>query len=407
MKKIYLIITLSAAAFVSCDSVEKVNYGPIHEIPLADNIELAVGEASVNDGMNAFAFDFLNAVADAETDAGKNITVSPLSASLALAILANTADDVATEKVAGLLGFDDLATLNTTANKLMRYLPSKKAGARLELANSVWYNNKYAVRQDYVDNLARTFYSEVNGADFDDFTTLSLVNGWCNDKTHGMIPSIMDEISRDRYFMLINALYFSGEWKSPFDKTQTSDAVFHGVGKTGTVRMMHSASKAAYHESDIAEAASLEFKGDTRFMAVLPKAGNTAEDMAKTFSLADYRSLMYDANVSLKLDIPRFMTSGKYENMMDVMVKMGLPSSVYAERMGIECDVLLKSIQKCALEIDEDGARLSASTSVSGNPTSPAPAPEVRTLTFNRPFLFVVENTTTGTILMAGVVNTL
>jgi len=410
MKTNYLFIALGIAALVGCDSVEKTNFEPIHEIPLMESIDLTAGEASVNGGMNDFAFNLFNEVAAFELDknAGSNVCISPLSASLALAMLANTGDDNTTAEVAKMLGFEDPATLNTTVNKLIRYLPSKKSGAGLELANAVWYNNIYVAAQSYVDNMARTFYAETAGADFGDPASLEVINGWCNEKSHGMIPSVISELNKNKVFLLINALYFSGKWKEPFDKSATGKRVFVGVGGDSSVDMMHSEGVGDYLENELAEAISLPFDGSTRLVALLPKDGHTASGLARTFTAADFRDLKTDPSVSLLLDLPRFAANSNYdEQLIDILCAMGLSLTTYPDKMGIDMETEIKAIQKNSMKIDEEGAVLSSVTVIEGEVMAPPPSPNVKRLTFNRPFLFFVENTATGTILMAGLINNL
>lgn len=249
MKK-YLFLSVAVFALAACDSDEGGKFGPMHEIPVSNEIDLTIDELSVNQGLNSFAFDFLNEVAlsgDGRDDNG-NLCVSPLSASFALAMLANSADEVIAGQVAGILGAENLPALNSTTNKLLRYMPSRKSGARLELVNSAWYHDDYVVSRTYEDNMAQTFYAEVNGRDFDDPATLGFINGWCNEKSHGMIPRILETLSARQIFILANALYFSGKWNKPFDVSDTRDMEFTGTVSKSIVKMMHSEGKASYME---------------------------------------------------------------------------------------------------------------------------------------------------------------
>ena len=404
------VVVFSLAA---CDSDEGGQFGPMHEIPVSNEIDLTIDEDRVNQGVNSFAFDFLNEVAlsgDGRDD-GANLCVSPLSASFALAMLANSADDKISGQISGILGTEALSTLNSTTNKLLRYMPSRRSGARLELVNSAWYHDDYVVSGTYEDNMARTFYAEVNGRDFDDPATLDFINGWCNEKSHGMIPSILENLSARQIFILANALYFSGKWNKPFEVSDTRDMEFAGTVSKSIVKMMHSERNASYMENDLADAAVMYFDGNTRFVALLPKDGRTAEDLAQSMKHSDFRSLIAKPDVGIILDMPRFRMSNSCERLYDVFVEMGLSDVMTLDKMGLSnvSPEAMFAIQKTAIQLDEKGAELAAVTVIGGDTMAPPPIdePEVKHLIFDRPFLFFVENTVTGTILMAGLVNNL
>lgn len=406
---------LSVVVFslVACDSDEGGKFGPMHEIPVSNEIDLTIDEDRVNQGLNSFAFDFLNEVAlsgDGRDD-GANLCVSPLSASFALAMLANSADDKISGQISGILGTEALSTLNSTTNKLLRYMPSRRSGARLELVNSAWYHDDYVVSETYEDNMERTFYAEVNGRDFDDPATLDFINGWCNEKSHGMIPSILENLSARQIFILANALYFSGKWNKPFEVSDTRDMEFTGTVSKSIVKMMHSERNASYMENDLADAAVMYFDGNTRFVALLPKDGRTAEDLAESMKHSDFRSLIAKPDVGIILDMPRFRMSNSCERLYDIFVEMGLSDVMTLDKMGLSnvSPEAMFAIQKTAIQLDEKGAELAAVTVIGGDTMAPPPIdePEVKHLIFDRPFLFFVENTVTGTILMAGLVNNL
>jgi serpin B len=120
------------------------------------------------------------------------------------------------------------------------------------MANSVWCHSDYVINQAYEENMARIFYAEINGRDFDDPSTLDFINGWCNEKSHGMIPSVIDKFDRRCTFQLINALYYSGQWKKPFKAADTYDSLFKGTKGESSVAMMHTEKAVYYLESDFA-----------------------------------------------------------------------------------------------------------------------------------------------------------
>lgn len=170
---------------------------------------------------------------------------------------------------------------------------------------------------------------------------------------------------------------------------------------------MHSLGFGDYLESDIAEAVSLPFNGCTRFVAILPKDGHQASDVARTISSGDFKKLNIARYTDVKLDIPRFSASSSHPELIEVFEKLGITDSTTPDKMGVNTIKELQAIQKADIRIDEEGATLASASDITGVDIATPPAYETRQLTFNRPFLFFVENTATGTILMAGLINNL
>lgn len=413
MKKTALISITLAMLAAACSNDESGKFGFIHEIPLSTNIEMDIDELKVNSGICNFSFDFLNEMAASGQGRNddNNLCISPLSASLALAMLANTADDATTADINKLLGAENLATLNSTMNKLMRYLPSRGTGTQLELANSAWVHTSYPIAQAYEEALGRTFYAETNSKDFDDPATIDFVNGWCNEKSHGLIPSIINKLDSRNIFMLVNALYLCGKWSEPFDTADTRDMNFTGSDRSVTTAMMHSEEKSYYLESGLAEAAAISFDGDTRFVAMLPKGDVTAENLARTITLADYRALEMPLYTKLILDLPRFSIENNHKSVYNIFTDMGLSDNLTLDKMGHPSlsPEAMKTIQRTSIQLDEKGATMAAVTVIGDDLMAPGPepTPEIKHLTFDRPFLFFVENMKTRTILMAGIINNL
>lgn len=419
MKTRYILIGAALFAMVSCDKnasddpapVQEDRYTIIRDIPATDAIELTAEEQSGLDGKIDFEFDFFNEAVKAglqDSDNG-NIIVSPLSASLALTLMANSCSDNTTAEIVRMLGFKDLGLLNTTANKVMRYLhcPSM-IGGQLGIANSVWYSDRFSVSRDYADRIASVLYSECNKADFQDEATLDLINEWCSEKTNGMIPDFLDGWDPTRIAILLNTIYFNGKWASQFDKDDTRDMDFFGLDGKSTMSMMHSENQHGYMESDLAEAVCIDFHGTSAFWALLPKEGHTATELAETISYSDYRDLRYCHtpdninDIKLILDFPKFKVSNAVPLSL-VFNKMGLSAVSDFSKMGINEDIDLGTLQKSEIEVDEEGTRFAVVTGSWGS--HHAPNIVEKRLKFDRPFLFFITNDETGSVLVAGLVN--
>ena len=421
MKTRYILIGAALFSMGSCDKnasddpapVQEDRYTIIRDIPATDAIELTAEEQSGLDGKIDFEFDFFNEAVKAglqDSDNG-NIIVSPLSASLALTLMANSCSDNTTAEIVRMLGFENLDVLNTTANKVMRYLhcPSM-IGGQLGIANSVWYSDRYSVSRDYADRIASVLYSECNKADFQDEATLDLINEWCSEKTNGMIPDFLDGWDPTRIAILLNTIYFAGLWDGRFDEDATRDMDFFGRDGKATVSMMHSENLHGYMESDLADVLCIPFKGTSSFFALLPKEGHTATELAETISYSDYHdfvTIYTPGNVNdfkLIVDFPKFKVS-KALPLSPVFSKMGLSTMSDFSKMGIKEDVDLATLQKSELEIDEEGVKFAVVTGSCGGHDRPKTVE--KRLTFDRPFLFFIMNDDARSVLLAGLVNNL
>jgi len=385
------------------------------KIPASEDIILTDDDYDVNKKLNVFAFRFFNEAVKTELDNAHNgnIIVSPLSASLVLTLLANSADDRTTDEIVDALGGKDLPTLNSASNKLMRLLSSRRDGKVIDIANSVWYNKDETISGEYIDNIAGSLYAECQGVNFSDASTLDVINRWGSEYTHGLIPHFLNSVPTEDV-LILNAMFFGGKWLHEFDKADTRDMPFYGTKSTGTVAMMHHdiihgerpSGKAAYLESDLFEAACIDIKYGATLFALLPKEGHTAEELAKSISLTDTKALKYDRYKVLILDFPRFKASTDI-NLMNTFANMGLPTSASLDKMGINTQKTLGSAQKTEIELDEEGIKIAAMTSVWAGDDLPEKEPEIKHLVFDRPFIFYVQATNLNTTIMAGLINNL
>lgn len=185
------------------------------------------------------------------------MSVSPVSVSICLAMVANAVDDANAQAIAKALGYSDLQALNELCAKLLTYLPDSRQGAELLLANSLWYHLIYNISDPYTNLLKETFGAEITGADFGAPATVDLINKWCSDNTNGKIDQLTDELNGDVCW--INALYFAGMWDTPFDKSLTHKAPFNTPDGVKEVDMMHRDMLCNYTKTDVYHSVSISF----------------------------------------------------------------------------------------------------------------------------------------------------
>ena len=164
----------------------------------------------------ATASDFALRLFRAADDPEQNTLISPLSVLSALAMTANGAEDETLHEMENTLGMDrdQYNEFFNSFRSSLRY-DSDKA---LKLANSIWFTDRHGFepKDEFLETNASCYGADACLAPFDD-STLREINGWVNEKTDGLIPSILDEISNNAELYPVNALAFDAKWSSPYD----------------------------------------------------------------------------------------------------------------------------------------------------------------------------------------------
>ncbi|MBO4749681.1 MAG: serpin family protein, partial [Lachnospiraceae bacterium] len=276
---------------------------------------------------------------------------------------------------------------------------------RYEIANSLWVNQNNRLLKDYQKTVQKAFRAEVEPADFaDDVSgTVRKINAWCNEKTHGMIPKIVEEydISPSLKAILINSLYFESPWVNEWHVTEGEFTPMEGKKKTQD--MLYGIGD-CYYENDKATAFGKDYANGFRFIGILPKDEGE-------FSILDLdleslvKSENYDYDVSARM--PK-LNYGTTEEAVEKILKaqgMELPFSLNAEIDEIiENNNLYISqiIQKTKIELDENGTKAAAVTAIMMKASGMMPQQEVKEVILDRPFAFMIYDTQNDEILFLG-----
>ena len=408
MKMRILAFTICAMTLTGCsDNSDPDNPSPI---PPLDRVELSPVEELAQKGMRQFGFELLNATeAKHENRYGessdRNLTISPLSATFAMAMLANGGDETLTDAILKMLHSDDLTAVNTLCDKLLRFSASTRT---MELANSVWYNrNLLDINRSFVKTISDYYYGDVNDVEFGTPKALSLINSWCAGRTHGKIAKVLEDTYSEDIFYLVNALYFRDSWKNEFDKVRTAPGTFNGKS---VKEVMHNDFIGEFIQNDDYMCAMIPFKGTSTMVVIMPKDGSklTANDIARTYDAAHWKmDIVKMKKYMIHLSLPKFDISNG-ERIESVLNDLGLPE--YAERidkMGIvktDNSIRLKVIHHTSTCVTEKGAEAAAVTVVGGDVSAPAPETPEGEVTFNidRPFVFFIIEQHTGMTVMSG-----
>jgi serine protease inhibitor len=393
------------AIFISLVSCSKNNDGPTEPMPF----DLKDGSEMVIESMNEFGLDIFNLIL-ADEPAEKNVFISPASISLALAMTLNGANNATEDSMAFALRMDDLTSqqINETFRDLMNGLTTCDEKVLLEIANSIWYRQGYTVEQDFLDINEEYYNAEVAALDFSSPDALETINGWVADRTHDKIPEIINRIDPAHVMFLINAIYFKGIWSLEFDEESTYDGNFELANSTSKeVPMMHMEETIDYFDNELFQACELDYgRGNFGMVVLLPKPEKSLDDVIEQLNESNWNTWVDSFDTAkVNLSLPKF--TFEYEKgLNDILglMGMGIAFTGAADFTGINSGggLYIDYVKhKTFVEVNEEGTEAAAATIVAIIETSAGPD-ETKYMTVNRPFLFVIREKTTNTIVFMG-----
>jgi serpin B len=343
----------------------------------------------------------------------KNIFISPLSVSVALAMTYNGAAGKTAAEMADVLGFRglDLMELNASMCDLTTTLELADSAVQLTVANSLWTRQGYEFLPDFIERTETFYEAEVASLDFADPGAPAVINGWVNRSTRGLIDKIVDAIHPDARLYLINAIYFKGRWQVEFDPSFTHDRVFYlAGGAENSVPMMSRSGDFRYAEDGGVQVVRLPYGGGRLGMYVfLPQAADGLAGFLKELDDRAFTGWMPKlASREGDVTIPRFKIA--YEcGLVPALQALGMREAFGASaadfsRMSREELFISEVKHKAVVDVNEEGTEAAAVTSVEMRATS-VEAPRDRfTFVADRPFFFVIRDDATGSIVFMGAV---
>lgn len=405
MKKIIFSLSILAAVLTGCsdDNDPSGKDTPRHDIVLSTKSE------EINAQTTRFSFDFYREIAKAEP--GKNFCISPLSASLCLGMILNGAGGNTHTEMQQVLGYQDFTNqqINEYVKTMQTELPKMDGRTLFTNANSLWVKDGYTLLPDFIKT-NRTYYdAEVRNEPFD-AATLEAINNWCNSKTNGRIPEILDEIDGQAISYLINALYFKGQWSKEFKESDTRNESFYRAdGSTGSVRMMKQSNMLGYYSDKEVTVVSLPYGNEAFSMVVFMPTDTENNAIGNILSQLDgykWESWINGMQATqCDLYLPRF----KMETEKDLIETMNVLGIKEAFLENIADFSLMSNTplfigllkQKTFIEVNEEGTEAAAVT-IGGMVNSAAPGPTPVIVRFDHPFGFIIREKSTGAILFAG-----
>ena len=368
-------------------------------------------------GNTAFAVDIYRELKDEDG----NLFYSPYSISLALAMAYAGARGETERQVAEVFHFDlSQDRLHPALNALDLEIASRGklgggGGFKLNVANAVWGQKGHPFLTEYLDVLAENYGAGVRLVDFitQPYASRKTINEWVSDRTEGRVrdlipPGAIDVLTR---MVLTNAIYFKAKWDNPFDVDLTRDGSFHLLdGQSVSVPMMQKYEDGyyGYAKGDGYQAVEIPYDGlELSMVIVLPDSGEFRR-VEESLDATLFDQVMRDMGGEqheIILTMPKFEFESTF-SLKDTLMSMGMEDafSSAADFSGIdggEALYIKDVIHKAFVAVDESGTEAAAATAVifSAESLSNQIPPRV---TIDRPFIFLIRDNETGSVLFIG-----
>lgn len=365
--------------------------------------------------------DFANALCAKLIDGTRNRNISPISAYLAMAMVAEGAEGETRAELLRLLGCESVERLRAVCAAMLHTLSIDEEESTLDLHNALWMADRIdgrsvAFRESYLTSLGTTYGAEANTVDFSDASASEQIANWITKHTRDKIKISPDALTFDpgTLAVLINTIYLKDRWSEPFEKDRTEPGTFFGLDEKAqhterTVDYMHRwDANAVITRGDGFLRYRMPLRGVGEVVFVLPDEGIELSSLLGgreriAALLADGTETTADVDVM----VPRFRFQDKAE-LTEVLAALGLKKSFSSEadfsNMSDTPARIDRVLQESYIGMNEDGVEAAAYTMAMMRAMSGVPVERERIdFHLTRPFLFAIEGTD-GTLLFFGTV---
>ncbi len=409
MKKVLSLVILASLILGTMLSA-----GCAVRISAEDMTEGYTGRGGVGKEIDAH---FTSAVTDlavrlfrASYTAGERGCISPLSLLSALAMCENGAAGNTLSQFEELFGL----TADELNGYMYTYLNSITSSEKVKFstANSIWLRNDFIPTPSFLQSNADYYSAAVYRSDFGT-RAVDDINEWVRLNTDGIIKKTIDSIPDTAVFYLINATVFDAEWATVYEKYQVSDGTFTSyTGMRRTVRMMRSDEHKYISGDGVTGFMKYYSGGRYALAALLPDSdidgfinGLDGDTLGALISGAE--------GGIVHATMPRFSFGSDYE-MSGALRALGLTDafsesadfSALGATENADAAYIASVIHKTDITVDERGTRAGAVTVIRGDAMAADPS-LAKTVTLDRPFVFVIVDTETGFPVFMGVVTDL
>lgn len=368
--------------------------------------------AKMAEANNQFALALYQLLADEE-----NLIYSPYSIYQALVMTyagAKGETEAEMMKILGLIDNEEAHNLMNALNKVLQYAPDygddELQPLVFNIANALWAQKDFHFEQSFLDKLSANYAAGLKLVDFSKPEEASkLINTWVaaqtNDKIKDLIPEdLLSELTR---LVLTNAVYFKGAWRNKFEAGNTKKDVFNTLdGGQQKVDMMSATFEANALVNEDVSAAILPYLGHTYAMALIMPEDFLAYQ--KAFDTDVLESLLVDLewkNPMLSIKLPKFEAESAID-LKEKLIEMGMPSAFtgsadFSGMTGSQDLLISDVVHKAFIDVNEEGTEAAAATAVIVEEKA-MPSPEKLSISFDKPFIYLIYNTETKAVIFMG-----
>jgi serpin B len=396
-----MMLCLAALLAVACETNPTV--------PESKDLNLNLKSLELLASDNLFGLELFNEIM-LEAKADENIMISPLSVALALGMTYNGSASTTREAMEATLKLQGLTEdeINDGYKSIIDQLLDLDPKVIMEIANSIWYKEGFEVADEFINTNKEHFYAEIRSLDFSHPDAVNIINQWVSDHTHDLIEEIIDAIPPAAVMYLINAIYFKGTWTYEFDPEETKlESFFPEAGASFETPAMHQETKLNYYQNNLFELVELPY-GDRKFsmLVFLPSGENTCSDILSVLdndNWSNWTNNFNETNVYLQLPKFKFETFKLLNDPLSSL-GMGIAFSDAADftRINPAGNLFISRVlHKTFIDVNEEGTEAAAVTVVEIELTS-AGGSGLTHFIADKPFLFVIRENSTGSILFMG-----
>lgn len=400
MKRIISLLYLTFALF-ACNQAEPE--------PAVTNLTPNEKSAKIIAADNQFGFELFKKV-NASLDEPKNTMISPMSVSLALAMVYNGTGGNTQAQMEQMLHKADMTPddINQNYKDLVAALISHDPKVELSISNAIFYRNTFPVKEAFKTTNKNFYQAEVSGLDFTkNLETLNTINDWVKNKTKGKIEKIIEVVKAEDVMYLLNAIYFNGEWKYRFDTEKTANLNFTKEDKTVVQAPTMMIEKPFnYYSHQSFQLLEMPYgSGKYSMLIFLPETGKKVDDVISQLTAENVNDWVQQLTEQKKeVFLPKF--EFKFDNsLVDELAALGMTDAfndAKANLSGISESaklVISEVMHKTYIKVDERGTEAAAVTGITVGVTSVGPDISFRV---DHPFVFAIREKDTQAILFIG-----
>jgi len=357
---------------------------------------------------NQFAINFYSQISKENEE---NIFFSPWSISTAFAIAYEGAKEMTAKEIQRVFGFPvDYNTRTAEFQAAISNLNPEDVPYQLSVANALWLAERFEPLPEYVQTATTYYDSEVSTVDFISTEGVDKINAWVEEKTNEKIKDILapgstNELTR---LAITNAIYFKGNWVTQFNENDTRDDPFWITpNEEVAVPMMRLEPKIFnYTQTETMQIIKMPYEGDKLSMlVVLPNERDGLPELEESLSVENLQQWNEQLSPNeVRVFMPKFKMETEYF-LIGPLSAMGMPTPFIEEDANFQGIApiplfISQAVHKAFVDVNEEGTEAAAATAIVVGTTSVKPP--IPVFKADHPFVFLIQDDSTGNILFIG-----